>query len=69
MRLVQSAVLALQAASAIVAQPATPGAGDADFAELQNLVNSAYEQSKVEADLEKRDGSCSWRNVRVRREW
>lgn len=61
-----SAVLATPTGSAAAAS--TEGAA---VDQLADLAQSAFEQTQelVEDDLEKRDGTCTWQNIRIRREW
>lgn len=63
------AILAVQAASAVLA---TPTATDPTLDQLSDLAQSAYDQAQTELDddaVSKRGGSCSLSNVRIRREW
>ncbi|TEA18662.1 Tyrosinase-like protein orsC [Colletotrichum sidae] len=72
--------LALQAASAVLASPVAPASvGELDqatsegFEQLSALSQSALEKTKLQmenASVLKRDNStCTWHNVRIRREW
>ncbi|SPO00297.1 related to monophenol monooxygenase (tyrosinase) [Cephalotrichum gorgonifer] len=60
-------LLALQAASAVLAAPTTT-----EEEQLANLAQLAFDQSKAELEdqtVTKRSGTCSWSNIKIRREW
>lgn len=66
--------LALQA-SAVLASPTpqtTSQVAGNGFDQLAAIAQSAFDKTKSEVDngeIQKRDGSCDWDNVRIRREW
>jgi tyrosinase len=65
------AILLLQALSAVLALPQASEVAEAS-SDLESLAQQAYEQTKSDlesGDLEKRAGTCSWQNIRIRREW
>ena len=64
------AILLLQAVSAVLALPQASEVAEAS-SDLESLAQQAYEQTKSDlesGDLEKRAGTCSWQNIRIRRE-
>ena len=74
------AILALNAASAVVASPApvpeaTTDAGAPEATEgldqIAELAAAALENAQdiLESDAQKRDSTCNWSNIRIRREW
>lgn len=69
-------VLALNAASGVLAAPAgsstTPAAAPevTNLDEITSLAQAAYDQAQELAQsAEKRGSTCSWSNIRIRREW
>jgi tyrosinase len=74
--LFSSATVAFLASSLVAAKP-TPVdthvfARDvqADMDQIAALAQAAYDQAGEEAStVEKRDNTCSWSNVKIRREW
>lgn len=66
-------ILALQAASAVLAKPVPEDvAPDAAIDQLASLAQDAYDQAETDLSDEtasKRDGTCTWSNIKVRREW
>jgi len=66
-------LLVLQAATAVVASP-TPAETERAQEDVFNLAEQAYKAAEQEAksnELSKRTGddTCSWNNIRIRREW
>lgn len=79
MRVSYFTILALNAASAVVGSPtpdvevSTPETDNAEMSEdldkLNELAASAFENAQDIAESKKRDSTCNWSNVRIRREW
>ncbi|KAF7560785.1 hypothetical protein G7046_g3345 [Stylonectria norvegica] len=72
------AVLALNAASSVLAAPQATSEADAPEAtvgldQIADLAASAFDQAQDIAqsddNAQKRDNTCNWSNVRIRREW
>lgn len=66
-------LLVLQAATAVVASPA-PAETERAQEDVFSLAEQAYKAAEQEAkssELSKRTGdeTCSWNNIRIRREW
>lgn len=60
--------IALQAASAVLGNPVPAS----EYEQLAALAQSAFEKTKSEIDggeIQRRGGTCSWYNVKIRREW
>lgn len=68
-------VLALNAASGVLAAPAGSSTTAAapeitNLDEITSLAQAAYDQAQELAQsAEKRGSTCSWSNIRIRREW
>lgn len=72
-------LLALNAATAVVGSPAPipevtateSGAPEAteSLDQLADLAAAAFENAQDIAESKKRDGTCNWSSVRIRKEW
>ncbi|VUC35833.1 unnamed protein product [Clonostachys rosea] len=64
-------LLLLQGTSTVLAQPTTPEVTQAND-DISRLAGQAFQEAQAQAiqiDLEERSGHCSWKNIRIRREW
>jgi hypothetical protein len=64
-------ILLLQGTSVALAQPTTSEVIQASN-EMSLLAGQAFQEAQAqanEASLEKRRSHCSWKNIRIRREW
>lgn len=66
-------ILAVQAASAVLGSPVPEDvAPEQALDQLASLAQAAYEQAQSDfsdEEVAKRGGTCSWTNIKIRREW